>query len=191
MSPFGTLCPYRFPRRTKAIHPLPYPGSWWEAAPHPPLLHLPRGSAAADLWLRAGSSGTRRLPSGRGAGRRTPGWMREARTRSDAAAPEVRFSWLIIFKSSGPLPGLLARERVHSRDRIGLRDAEPPLLVISQVVSLREPLGSCPSLPLGFSAAPAGARSRESGPGQPLLRRLSHAPWLPRLPPLVLGHPPC
>lgn len=57
-------------------------------------------------------------------------------------------------------------------------DAEPPLLVISQVLSRGEPR-SCPSLPLRSPGAAPSAGSRESGPS-PTLCRLSHAPRLPR-----------
>lgn len=53
------------------------------------------------------------------------------------------------------------------------------LLIISQVLSPREPLGTCPSLPPRFPETSAGARSRESGPTS-CPCPLSHAPRLPR-----------
>lgn len=61
-------------------------------------------------------------------------------------------------------------------------DAEPPLLVFSQVLSPREALGSCPRLPLGFSEAAPGARSRESCPGHTLSASSPTPLPRPRLP---------
>ena len=49
-------------------------------------------------------------------------------------------------------------------------DAETPLLVISSVLSLWEPLGSCLSLPLPSLAAAPRSRSQESGPRPPSAR---------------------
>lgn len=123
---------------------------------------------------------------------RTPGGMQETRGRRGAGAPRVRCFRLLV-KSPGPLSGLSCpRACSLLRRDWTLETPSRPSLLFLKFYHRESRRGSCPSLPLGFSAAWRGARSQESGPGHPLsaCSPTPRTPRLPRLPPRLLGRPP-
>lgn len=139
----------------KRIHAFPDPGF-----EHPLGSVSPRGSAAACGGFGAGASGARRRPSGlqRGESR----WAQrnprcDSCLRSRRRLPRPCLPGSLLFPATGLDPDGAGR----------------PLLVISQVLSPREPLGELPEpAPQLFRRPrPPCARSRESGPRSPPLGR--------------------
>lgn len=175
----SALCPLRpgsaFPAGPGRVQPFPIPAPA-RAPTHREGQQQPaEGSAQGDPRLGGGHRG-----AGREGGRRAPGG-REARGESPRRCSGARGAGVPRCHSSLSLLGLCQARLPGSvfAPETGLDpgDAEPPLLVICQVLSRGE-LGSCPSLPLRSPGAAPSAGARESGPS-PTLCRLSHAPRLP------------